>query len=823
MRLWLYGSLILTCCILVGCAATSGPEVSNNGVAGQEGEEAAPKVLVPYGEYQKLIRAKASSDGALRRALYARAEYSLDGREERVEFQAKLFLICPPGGSIPFQPFSCRQATLKNMTVRPAGAASVQMSEEGPTLTLHKEGYVTVELTCHITPRNSLIKFATAPFALATISIPDGRGFVTRGGQGATSRKGRRYWMVEKPKSKDHGVPIEILYEPQGGPIDLTKPQLAHVATVLSTKKDKLFFQSTIQGVGLSENGGEVTILIDKAAANIKVEGDGQLKQEVGKADELWQAYVIELDEKASSPWSLSLQGSLALTTKTVYVDFRPPVPAREMLPKLGEPIRKSPWLGGLIALAEMGPRRLQLEKGLARLPDDWWEVTQRERIDAFVKGCRYEGQPRRLLEYRTRRPTLPLRVSGLQARYHGLLRIVTALAADTRIESAYGGGETYDSLVTTAKYELSSGEGPFKFSLPSRSNDLSVSINGTRKSVEKDGNNHYLVEFSDEKEQVVSVEYTIQSTPLAGSLGAFDMALPAINLPNMATNWSVQLPSDHEPYEVNTSLVSPVQRPPFFLTRVGLFAIDYLLAAGKVGMALVSSVYERIAGPLASTGKTPQGTMAMKEEDKASAKEETAEITIQRSGSFEPVKIELKSGFMAASLNEGKKDEVLPLPPKATIYSVSKSFSFPIWLSAFILGMLVFAYIWMFANGVPPMEPQQALPALVLVLFLFDWYFPFATGGAACSFFFITGGLGAFRLTAYIEMQMRIAQLRQIALQEAGTIGDLEGQGVFFATRKKRNIIRLSELFEDDDEDEDDGIMFFAPDGPKDEEGGDQ
>ena len=822
MRLWLYGSLILTCCILVGCAATSGPEVASNGVAGQEGQEAAPKVLVPYVEYQKLIRAKASSDGALRRALYARAEYGLDGRADKVRLQAKLFLICPPGGCIPFQPFSCRQATLKNMTVRPVGAASVQMSEEGPTLTLHQEGHVTVELTCHMTPRNGLIKFATAPFALATISLPENRGFVTRGGQGANSRNGRRYWMVERPKSKEHGVPIEILYEPQGGPIDLTKPQLAHVATVLSTKKDKLCFHSTIQGVGLSENGGEVTILIDKAATNIKVEGDGELRQEVGKASELWQPYVIELGENASSPWSLSLEGSLALTTKSVYVDFRPPVPAREMLPKLGEPIPKSPWLGGLIALGEMGPRRLVLEKGLARLPDDWWEVTQRERIDAFVKRCKYEGLPRRLLEYRTRRPSLPVRVSGLQARYHGLARIVTALEADTRIESAYGGGETYDSLVTTAKYALSSGEGLFRFSLPSCSSDLSVSINGTSKRVEKDENNHYSVEFSDEKEQVVSIEYTIQSTPLAGSLGAFDMGLPAINLPNMATTWSVQLPSDHVPYEVNTSLVSPVERPPFFLTRIGLFAIDYLLAAGKVGMALVSSVYERIVGPLTPTGQKPQATLPKKDEQKTSPKEE-AEITIARSERFEPVKVELKAGFMAASLNGGKKDEVLPQPPKAIIYSVSKSFSFPIWLSAFILGMLVFAYIWMFANGVPPMEPQQALPALIFVLFLFDWYFPFATGGAACSFFFITGGLGAFRLTAYIEKTMRMAQLRQIALQEAGTIGDLEGQGVFFATRKKRNIIRLSELFEDDDEDEDDGIMFFAPDGPKDEEGGDQ
>ena len=828
MRLWLYGSLILVCCVLVGCSATSSTEVSATGEAGQEVKKTLPKVLVPYDEYRKLQLARANSETTLQRALYARAEYSLDGTAENVNLRAKLYLICPSGGCVPFQPFLCH-GKLKNATVRPAGAASVQMTVEGPTISLHEEGHVTVDLDFQLTPNNCLVKFATTPFALATISLPEGKGFVTRGGYGPTLRDGRRCWMVEKPKSEGHGIPIEVLFEPKGGPIDLTRSQVTHISTILSTKQNRLCFRSIVEGVGLGENGGEVTLLIDKKASNVFVSGDGELRvplkdssSPAHNVDKIWQPYVVELDESASSPWTLSIEGSLSLTTKSLFIDFLPPVPEKDDLPKLGEPIEKSPWIGGLIALAEMGPRRLTVERGLASLPDDWWEVTHRERIDAFIKRCKHEGSPRRLLEYRTRRPKLPLRISACQSRYHGLTRVVTSLEADSKVESAYGSGETYDSIFTNATYQLSRGEGPFEFALPARSADLRVSINGTTKNVRKGENNHYTVLLPQEEEQIVSVEYTIQSTPLAGSLGAFDITLPSINLHNLATKWTLQLPGDHVPYQIDTSLISPIEQPPFFLARVGLFAIDYLVAGGQVAMGLVASIYERIAGPLTTATNKIQGAVLKKEELKK-AQDEPVDETLGKAKQFEPVKVELKAGFMAASLLPEQKGGVEAAPPSALVYSVSKSFSFPIWLSAFILGMLVFAYVWMFANGVPPMEPKQALPALVVILFLFDWYFPFATSGAACSFFFITGGLGAFRLTAYIEKTMRMAQLRQIALQEAGTIGDLEGQSVFFATRKKHNIIHLSELFEDDDEDEDDGIMFFAPDGPKDEKGGDQ
>ncbi len=829
MRLWLFGCMVLICCILTGCAATSTPDaaLTEGGAAAKQAE--MPKVLVPFSEYEHLVKAQVLQEQGYAQPLLARADYSFAGNADIVELQAKLAVIGPDTTSQAFAPFSCPGAKIVDVSVMPLGAASVYMGTDGPIISLHKSGNVALDIRCQLKPKRGLVRFDTKPFSLATVSLPVNKGFVMNGGVASSLRDGKRTWMIQQPKEPGKNVSVEILFDPRGGAIDLTRPQIARVDTVLSVEGNELIYESVIEGVGLSEEGGAVELLLPLKSENVKVAGDGELIGHSLKAVGDKMRCRIELDRLATSPWHCSVRGRVDLASALVDLEFTPPAPLREKLPELGQPIRKTAWKGGLIAFSEVQPRRLTLGRQLAKLQADWWEVSETDTLEKFLETTQFEGKPRRLFEYKMRQPKLPIKIDEGQLRLQGLSRVITAVEAETKVEENNGGTDSLDNLVTTVTYKLSTGQGPFVFKMEQLHEDLQVTIDGTRKGIEADDKGKYVVELPNKKEATISVSYAAPSTPAAHSLGAFDLVLPSVNLHSLSTNWTVQLKSDHEPYEIDTTLVSPVEKPPFFLARLGLVVIEYLLAGGELAMEVVSTVYERIAGPLTAATQTA----GQSETEKKSEKENDPSLTAKAQEFLsvakehvrpEAVKVILKAGFMPAPLTEEseKKSEsiVVPQCPRAIIYSVSKTFSFPIWLSAFILGMVLFAYVWMWSNGVPPVEVKYAVPALTALLFLFDWAFPFAISGTACSFFFITGGLGAFRLTAYVEQTMRLAHMRQIALQEAGTIGDLEGQSVFFSTRKKRNIIHLSELFEEDEDDEDDGIMFFAPDSPKEEEG---
>jgi len=799
----------------------------------------APTVSLPYSTFVRLQRAVLPNDGRGASLLGARADFTLDGDGPGAVLAGRFHVMAVGDGPVSFICFETEGAVVREFSSRPVGGATLASSDAGPVVTVHRRGTVVVDVVADVPVVDGLVRFRPLPVALATISLTEGRGFVVRGGGDALLRDGRRQWFLAPPADGKARTTVDVLYHPGGGAVDLCRPQVARVASLVSVSDDALLFRSVIEGAGRSEDGGRFALRLPPGARDVVVTGDGAF---AGPADEREASETCEvaLDRSAPSPWRVTVSGAVPVTTGEADVDFQPPGPPPDDLAGHTDIGRRNLWRGGVVALAEVGPRKFDTTSTVANLPGAWWQGCDRDELRHVADLVAYDGIPRRMLEYRARRPVLPLHVDALPPARHGRRRVIAEVAADTVVEGGLDAGQPVDRVRTTVSYRLTAGTGPLRVRMPERAQVQSCSIEGTAVQPRMD-DGAYVIRPPAMRPAVVAVQYVQTTTPPTGSLGEFDLALPAVDVPTLSTEWEIELPTDHEVFDVETTMSTSVERPAFFLQRLGSRVIDGVAAGGASVVSVMVALRDRLTGPRSSvapsavttrpaTPAVPSMGTARSESPSAPPLPTVAAAFV--TARFEPTTLVLRDAFSGASLRPAPESADGPAssaptdessgrwqatPRTAVVRSVSRAFVAPLWITAFLLGLLVFTYAWMVANGEPPVPATQVVPAAVVSFVGFDHWFPFATSGAGCSFFLLTGGLGLFRLTMYVERVMRMAQLRQLALQEAGTIGDLEGQNVFFATREKRNILKLADLFDDDDGDGgDEGIMFFTPDDGK-------
>ena len=750
-----------------------------------------PRVLLSLEDYRELessAKTCETSSSRLRapQVLATRADYRLRRRGDQGQLTAHFHFHVSNESRAPFIPLTMTAPfVITRFESKPPKAVSLLEKEYGPVFLFSSPGDCSVELSLKQDSRAGSFVFSSHPFSLATLTIPQDEGFLLSGGREALGSSSKRLWVLDEREGK--AIRVRAVLSPKAPSPGISPRQVSSITTLLKSSRDELLYSTLLEGYRSLEGKESLNLVLPRGSRDLELSENGVLLETEPVEEGL--KCCIGLSKLTDSPWSLSLSASVDLSKATTTFSFEPPFPLIAGKSESGSAKSKL-WRGGFILFPEVQARKISIAKGLRALDAELWPLSSLTALRSLASKMDYQGIPREAYEYRKSRISLPLRLFE-ERPSKGSVPLIVEVAASTRLNSSL---EKYQ--LNEVRYRISPSGRDFSFSLPRDCELTSLSLDGRALDPGCAEEGIFTCGLPEKSESVVSIAYSKSSTAEKGIFRRDDLALPWVDLTSLSTQWKLSIPKDYRPYRFD-GIEKPIPPKDSILLRLPLHGVDWARDWTARGWNFLERTYIAYMGSTDLKGKEGDSSpLSSVNEDEEMEEPERESIELD----FPLRNPSLRASTSRASTSRAPLTKAAGRSIGFSMVSVHEELLSLLWIAAFLLGILAFGFAWFLFDSPPSEKYAYYLLALFCLLLLWDYFLPLSVEGAFSSFFLLTAGFGLFRLSAYIESMARLARMRQLALQEAGTIGDLEGQSVFFATRKRSNIISLSELFEDDE-----------------------
>ena len=789
-----------------------------------------------------------------------RADYFLSFEGGQPDIFSRLFVYSPDSRLRSLRPLFSPAPFPTEISAVPDDKVFVVSQKLGPEVSFAGEAYGKISYRWRPQYENGRIRFSSKHFSVTNFYAPSGSVIPISGLTLKWDNGSECCYAIKPPEAGADYTSVELIGGFTGGSsLDsgsraqkasslssqelVLIPQIISSVTVIGSDNDGLLIEMSITGKGRDAEGGQVNLLLPSLIGDVKFSGDGELLKAESFNDSL-NLCKVALLQRAPVYWVLNVKGVVPVAEdKRARVVFDLPAELSDGV------LRQCP---AYVALKASGPRWFDFPSQREMETTGFWKITDPAITSVLTEWSIGKQQCRSLFKReRTSNPVV-VNVDFLTSTGKESSNIlVESLRGETGVISSgrSGSGLAFHSFVEFLLHNGSKGD--LKITLPQGLLQATFFEDGNmifpekNRQLQKEDARTFSY-ASHRNVQTLSVRFTsVVSSP--GLFSSTLMELPVISAPVISSQWTVQLPSENTIVEVDSTLVSSFENPPFFLRRLGESLID--MASGFVsglrehGIGfliphnIIRTVREMLEGnntvlseTIAETvGANPQVVSPDDSEDivlsgntGSGSRNSVSAIPsahVAKNAQSGTNSLLSKSGnassFTSSESNDSTRESEYDGIDKSTyivaftsgfneagvrqearIRAVDTRWLSLMWSFSFLGGLLSMAYLWSLSSDCAPVGPEIGLILILGIILFLDFWFPHALGGYSWAFFLIMALLSLYVLAFIIEKSMALYRARREALNEAGTIGDLEGEEHFYATRIKRNIIPLKLLF---------------------------